>query len=45
MESSSHDYERKNNAELEFIVNVRSGASVELEFTYKVDKRAEPRDY
>lgn len=45
MESSSHDYERKNNTELEFIVNVRSGVSVELEFTYKVDKRAETRGY
>lgn len=45
MESSSHDYERKSSSEVEFIVRVQPSTTVELEFTYKVDKRPEVRRY
>ncbi|ANU24494.1 DUF4139 domain-containing protein [Planococcus donghaensis] len=39
MESSSHDYELKQSNELEFRVHISSGKTVEVEFTYKVDRR------
>lgn len=39
MESSSHDYELKQSNELEFRVHISAGKKVELEFTYKVDRR------
>lgn len=41
MESSSHDYERKSSSEVEFVVRIQPETTVELEFTYKVDKRRE----
>ncbi|ANU16002.1 hypothetical protein BBI11_02495 [Planococcus maritimus] len=45
MESSSHDYERKNSTEVEFVVRIHPLVKVELEFTYKVDIRREGRAY
>ncbi|MBT2581455.1 DUF4139 domain-containing protein [Planococcus sp. ISL-109] len=45
MESSTHDYERQSSSEVEFIIRVQPATTVELEFTYKVDKRAEERVY
>lgn len=45
MESSSHDYERKSSSEVEFVVWVHPKAKLELEFTYKVDKRREGQGY
>lgn len=41
MESSSHDYELKQSNELEFCVHMSSGKKVEVEFTYKVNRRTE----
>ncbi|OED31533.1 hypothetical protein BHE17_02900 [Planococcus maritimus] len=45
MESSSHDYERKNSSKVEFVIRLQPETTVELEFTYKVDKRREERGY
>lgn len=45
MESSSHDYERKSSSKVEFVVRVHPTATVELEFTYKIDKQHEGRSY
>lgn len=41
MESSSHDYELKQSNKLEFRVHLAAGKKVEVEFTYKVDRRTE----
>ncbi|ANU14922.1 hypothetical protein B481_2827 [Planococcus halocryophilus Or1] len=41
MESSSHDYELKQSNELEFCVHMSPGKKVEVEFTYKVNRRTE----
>lgn len=42
MESSTHDYEIKQSNELEFRVRIPSGKTIEVEFTYKVDRIDEP---
>ncbi|MGB6409334.1 MAG: DUF4139 domain-containing protein [Planococcus donghaensis] len=39
MESSTHDYELKQSNELDFCAHISSGKTVEVEFTYKVDRR------
>ena len=41
MESSTHDYEVKQSNELEFRVRIPSGKTIEVEFTYKVDRADE----
>lgn len=45
MESSSHDYERKSSSKVEFVLRIQPETTVELEFTYKVDRRREGRGY
>lgn len=43
MESSTHDYEVKQSNELELRVRIPSGKTVEVEFTYKVDRTPDER--
>lgn len=43
MESSTHDYEVKQSNQVEFRVRIPIGKTVEVEFTYKVDRTPEER--